>query len=647
MKDKLWYCLIAIVLTSLLIQHYEYNAITKIFDNDTFEPQLRLHVTEEDTTNTTQQAEREVSQAAVVRKLKDQLQACQQKIREQATQLQQRPEVFLRTYRVDDNLISTTSNNNKHVSTVNCAFCVADKADTDMNSVTIDEKALWQHSWDPFLSRHMLRRSRKFVGHMYRFQRFLHKLHRGEPTQTLLLGGSNCHASYVQNASVHFAGSFPAWLNKVFPPKTGKHVLVNLGMAGAASCSATTQLKVLLDEHGAMNKESGGADLALLEFSINDNGSQHTTTSGIHETSRTCFEALVRQLLQASEDLAVVPIELTAPGTQFNGVANHADIQAFYGLPVLSFRDAVYARYRSVVNHTDPNEFPTKQTIWRDEKHLHDWGHKAILDMLVFMIQTELQEEEATAPDLPPDLWEPRERTRFASDEKTRTIDGNTVVAPMSVLKRYWPSAYISSAQGVCAHTNTEEYIDKIAKLPLANVSDPLEHYSRKLLHPKLYKILSANKTMRQRRRMCDFMPITHTAGFSFFADSKGKIGWLSPQNSTQSESITFEIPVPQLDAQNTTNRYHIWVGYLRSYATVGRFRAHVMTALGPGIATGNPPVVVDSFWRRQQSTAEEIEVGTSMGPTNVTIITLPSRKGTDNKVKILWIRAVEGAASY
>jgi len=79
MKDKLWYCLIAIVLTSLLIQHYEYNAITKIFDNDTFEPQLRLHVTEEDTTNTTQQAEREVSQAAVVRKLKEQLEACQQK----------------------------------------------------------------------------------------------------------------------------------------------------------------------------------------------------------------------------------------------------------------------------------------------------------------------------------------------------------------------------------------------------------------------------------------------------------------------------------------------------------------------------------------------------------------------------------------
>jgi len=95
-------------------------------------------------------------------------------------------------------------------------------------------------------------------------------------------------------------------------------------------------------------------------------------------------------------------------------------------------------------------------------------------------------------------------------------------------------------------------------------------------------------------------------------------------------------------------------VGYLRSYVTVGKFSVNVMTAssssaaLDPGVAsTGNQSVVVDSFWERQQSTAEEIEVGTSMGPTNVTITTLPSVKGANNKVKILWIRAVEGTGSY
>mmetsp|Transcript_36676 Transcript_36676/g.42633 ORF Transcript_36676/g.42633 Transcript_36676/m.42633 type:complete len:137 (+) Transcript_36676:110-520(+) len=136
--------------------------------------------------------------------------------------------------------------------------------------------------------------------------------------------------------------------------------------------------------------------------------------------------------------------------------------------------------------------------------------------MLVFMVQTELQEEEALAPDRPPDLWEPRESTRFGNDNKTKPILGNTVTAPMSVLNVYWPSAYMTSAEGVCEKL-TEENIGKPA-----NASDPVEHWTVKLIQPDLYKKLSAHKTRQQRRRMCDFMPITRTSGFDFFCRFQG-----------------------------------------------------------------------------------------------------------------------------
>jgi hypothetical protein len=168
--------------------------------------------------------------------------------------------------------------------------------------------------------------------------------------------------------------------------------------------------------------------------------------------------------LERSEDLAVVPLELAAGITQFTGVANYADISAFYGLPVLSFRDAVYTHYCAVVNHTDPTEFPVTRDIWGDGRHMRDWGHTVVLDLLVFLIQTELQEEEAVAPDRSPDLWEPKERTEFG--DKTKPIEGNTVTAPLAALKVHWPSAYMSSAQGVC-NTLTETSADE---------NDPLEH---------------------------------------------------------------------------------------------------------------------------------------------------------------------------
>jgi hypothetical protein len=207
--------------------------------------------------------------------------------------------------------VDTTANTNITMQGVvdnmplrDCAFC-GNGANANVE-IEINRTALWQHEWAPFLSRHMLRRSRKFVGHLYRFQRFLQKLHRGEPTRILLFGGSNCQAAYVQDRNNHFAQAFPAWLNRAFPPTSGRHTLLNLGIGGAGACPANTLLHTQLDQNGRFNEP---ADLALLEFSINDSSfwggnvkpfHASVTSSDSHDDTRICFEALVRQLLDSS-----------------------------------------------------------------------------------------------------------------------------------------------------------------------------------------------------------------------------------------------------------------------------------------------------------------------------------------------------------
>lgn len=99
---------------------------------------------------------------------------------------------------------------------------------------------------------------------MWRLQQFLRKLVRGEPTTTLLIGGSNSLEAYTGRRR-NFASLIEDWLNSAFPPRGGaQHVVVNRGSGGIGACVASNNIDTY------MESVKGRADLLLLEFAITD-----------------------------------------------------------------------------------------------------------------------------------------------------------------------------------------------------------------------------------------------------------------------------------------------------------------------------------------------------------------------------------------
>mmetsp|Transcript_25101 Transcript_25101/g.75617 ORF Transcript_25101/g.75617 Transcript_25101/m.75617 type:complete len:168 (-) Transcript_25101:145-648(-) len=160
-----------------------------------------------------------------------------------------------------------------------------------------------------------------------------------------------------------------------------------------------------------------------------------------------------------------------------------------------------------------------------------------------------------------------------------------------------------------------------------------LTHWTFKSLQPELYSRVRANKTLEQAKRMCTFTPVHKTSGFSLYEDVPRKRGWIASANATAAESITFELPLVPVSHLGKSS-YSVWIGFLRSYRQMGKFTVH----LSPG--TNSTAVTLDGLWSRPRSTAEEANAGKCVGPTNVTITTVPEREGS-NKVKVLWIRVV------
>lgn len=206
-----------------------------------------------------------------------------------------------------------------------------------------------------------------------------------------------------------------------------------------------------------------------------------------------------------------------------------------------------------------------------------------------------------------------------------RYPEANTIAGTLEEVLVQSGSVYRTSATGVeCAGAgqNNMDTID-------------LDHWTFKQLQKEIYQKVMRNKTKEQAKRMCTFTPVHHTSGFKLYEDVPKKRGWISAENSTVPESITFELPlVSTKEVSARFTGYSVWVGYLKSYKGMGKFKVSLSDQ-----TSENPPTI-DGLWSRPRSTAEETRVGTCQGSVNVTITTQPTKNGS-NKVKILWIRAV------
>lgn len=256
---------------------------------------------------------------------------------------------------------------------------------------------------EPIVTKAMLERSLISKGDSARLFSVFAKARRGEPICIAAIGGSiTAGGSHTKDADRRYVSQISKWFEETFPQS--KIRFVNAGIGATDSNYGALRLKDdVLD-----NKP----DLVVVEYAVNnkDNEPRH----------RESYEGLLRQLLSSSKDLAVIELffmHKDGGSTQ----ATQVELGKHYGLPMISFRDAIFP------------EFKSGQLKWEnfydDVVHPSNEGHDVASVLLKNFLITSLAKLPANDKRLPkvskvpsPLITDIYQRCAFSRGEKLKPI---------------------------------------------------------------------------------------------------------------------------------------------------------------------------------------------------------------------------------
>ena len=229
---------------------------------------------------------------------------------------------------------------------------------------------------DPMLTDEMVARALVSGGNPARLQRVLAQARRGEAMTVGVIGGSITQGARASRADLNYGSLLAAWWRQAFP---GLQVTFrNAGIGATGSNLGAHRVQADLLAHAP--------DLVVVEYAVNDAPDQ---------ASAETLEGLVRQVLKHPRQPAVILL-FTMHRNGGNAQAWHGKVGAHYGLPMVSFRDAVWP------------EIEAGRLKWEDveadEVHPNDVGHCLCADLITRFIETvrtTLPPDAALAP-IPP-----------------------------------------------------------------------------------------------------------------------------------------------------------------------------------------------------------------------------------------------------
>jgi lysophospholipase L1-like esterase len=206
-----------------------------------------------------------------------------------------------------------------------------------------------------YLTREMIARSQVSNGDLTRLIGVVAKARRGEPVTIGVIGGSITVGAFASAPENSYAGRLLAWWQEKFPQCAFR--LVNAGAGGTGSM------------YGALRAEKdllvAKPDLVVIEFAVND-----------YWTDGEAYEGLVRQILAQPSNPALLLLFMMWEGGG-NDQQMQSKIGAYYGLPMVSFRDALWP------------EISAGRIRWPDyivdTVHPNDAGHRLAARLLTAM----------------------------------------------------------------------------------------------------------------------------------------------------------------------------------------------------------------------------------------------------------------------
>lgn len=214
------------------------------------------------------------------------------------------------------------------------------------------------------LTQNMLLRSVHSEGSKARLAAKLRKAKAGEALNVVFLGDSITQGSSA-DAQHQYTNVVSEWWQKNISDKTSFH---NAGIGATDSYYAAHRAE--------RDVFAYDPDVIFIEF-INDRDDSH-----YKET----MESLVRKCLARPEDPAVILIEMTLKGGG-NAQGAHSAVAEHYGLPVISYHDAV-------APEVDAGNF-SFDDISPDGTHPNNIGHGWVADMVKYFIGSVYDEAES------------------------------------------------------------------------------------------------------------------------------------------------------------------------------------------------------------------------------------------------------------
>ncbi|KAI8475679.1 MAG: SGNH hydrolase-type esterase domain-containing protein [Monoraphidium minutum] len=275
--------------------------------------------------------------------------------------------------------------------------------------------ALLDYEFD--LPLEFMRRAQSYVGPRTRLRRVVADMLAGKRVEVDILGGS-VSAGAVASRKNDPTNPNDVWNLVRLALQKGVSPKIEL-RNNARSATKSYITSMCLDRF-----LSPAADLVFVEFIANDGSEMDTQMMGPLEKTRS-FERFLRKIQAQPSNPAVVMMQMLVsemayppggkdgkPKRGFYSTPedNYGNLAQYYGIPALSFRDALWQLGDNGRDGADWGDF-----LANDRLHPNDRGHKLMADMVVFLLQQtaadllvhplSASERAAAAAALPPPMF--------------------------------------------------------------------------------------------------------------------------------------------------------------------------------------------------------------------------------------------------
>jgi lysophospholipase L1-like esterase len=214
------------------------------------------------------------------------------------------------------------------------------------------------------------------AGDAARVQRAFARARRGEPLTLAVIGGSITAGAMASAPTNSYGSRVAAWWRQKFPQAEIKFTNAGIGATGSDYGAFRARRDLLVHR----------PDFVVVEYAVND-----PNTKDSAET----LEGLVRQILRQPNQPAVVLLFMMSQGGN-NAQEWHSKVGAHYGLPMISFRDALWPEIKAGRLKWD--------AVMADVVHPNDLGHECAAGFITSLLEHVSQESAVVKP-LPAPLF--------------------------------------------------------------------------------------------------------------------------------------------------------------------------------------------------------------------------------------------------